>query len=87
MLFNPQTKELFTDAGELIKRLHCPLKMQWEELHIINEENKYRICSACNIKIIDTRFFSDDEMVELLKNQPAACLKISSEQENVKIIL
>ena len=49
MKFNPNTGKLFTDQGELIKKLHCPLQKTFDEL-----KNGY--CNSCNKYVVDTNY-------------------------------
>jgi hypothetical protein len=41
MLYNPVSKQLFSDAGTFLKQLHCPLQKQWDELSLI--ENLHHV--------------------------------------------
>jgi len=76
MKFNPNTGKLFTDQGELIKKLHCPLKKTFDEL-----KNGY--CNSCNKYVVDTNTMSDKKVLGLLKSTPEACIKIDI--DSVKI--
>ncbi|MFN5848104.1 MAG: hypothetical protein ACK43K_06410 [Chitinophagales bacterium] len=40
MKFNPIKNELYTDSGELLKKLHCPYRMAWEDMERTNAQNK-----------------------------------------------
>jgi hypothetical protein len=44
MQFDPSTSTLFTDAGERIKTLHCPRKMQWTQLEPARDNAPHRHC-------------------------------------------
>ena len=84
MKFNPITKELYTDKDDFIKSLQCPLKINWE---LLDPHNLYsKKCSHCERSIIDTQFFSDEEINEIVSLTPNTCLKIDLNQNNVKII-
>lgn len=85
MKFNPLTKSLFTDDLRLIKRLHCPFRVDWSKL---NQTNKtaVRSCDVCEHHITDTASFSDEEMLALLAKNSEACLKVNLNQDNVAII-
>lgn len=86
MKFNPLTAELYTDGDVLLKKLHCPLNVQWQELK--KEENQIllRSCSVCNHEIYDTAQFSEEQIVDLLRQNPRTCLKVDLNQKNIKII-
>ena len=32
MKINPSTKEIFTDTGAFVKRLHCPIHVKWKAM-------------------------------------------------------
>ena len=86
MKFNPSTNEVFTDEGNLIKRLSCPYKIKWDALADVENTTKIRSCSICDHHIIDTAFLNDKELVSIMKINPDTCLKIDLNQSNIKII-
>ena len=52
MKYNPITTQLFTEKGELIKELYCPLSKEWNKLN-----NGY--CKSCSKTVHDTSKMSD----------------------------
>jgi hypothetical protein len=84
MKINPSSKEIFTDTGEFIKRLHCPIHVKWNAMKKNGDRSK--ICVECNKTIHDTANINDNDIVKLMKNDPQACLKVSLNQDNVKIV-
>ncbi len=85
MQFNPQTKSLYTSEGKLLKKLHCPLRKEWEDLKVLPERQS-RLCEACCNKVVDTAFYSEEALVVLLREKPETCLKIELGQENIQIL-
>ena len=85
MKYDPIKKQLFTDNGLLIKNLNCPIKMNWENLKS-NNGNKFRTCSECEKSVIDTDFYSDNELYKIMQENPNLCLKVSLNQKNVRLI-
>jgi len=81
---NPSNKELYTDSGRFLKRLHCPISAKWKDMRV-NGTNT-RLCSVCDKTIHDTEHLSDAEIEHLLTQDPQACLKVSLNQDNVKIV-
>jgi hypothetical protein len=69
MKYNPITTQLFTDEGELIKELYCPLSKEWNKLN-----NGY--CESCSKTVHDTSKMSDQEVLDFVKQNPKACLKV-----------
>jgi hypothetical protein len=84
MIFDPITRTIYTDNGELIKKMNCPYKVHWDNLEINN--SKVRMCNKCDREIINTEYISDDELLDMIKNNPDTCLKIDLNQNNIKII-
>jgi hypothetical protein len=84
MKFNPLTKEIYTDKGEFVKTMNCPYKMNWDNLEttIIN----MRKCANCDHLIVDTEVITDDELLKMVRQNPAICLKIDLNQQNIKIV-
>jgi hypothetical protein len=85
MKFNPVTKELFTDANELIKTLHCPRKMRWTEL-AVTRDSAHRHCHACAHVVLHTAEFTDEELLATVRADPSTCLYIQSGQANITLI-
>ena len=86
MHFNPNTKEIFTDNGNLIKQLNCPYKMNWEDLITIDNLPFVRQCSNCDHRIIDTAYYNDTELLELVQKNTDTCLRVDLQQKNIKLI-
>jgi hypothetical protein len=86
MKFNPITKELFTNNNEFVKKLSCPYKINWGELKETTDNLKSRNCSNCNHKIIDTTYFSDNELLKMVTQNPDTCFKIDLDQYNLNLI-
>lgn len=84
MKFNPTTKTLLTNEGSLIKRLHCPFNVKWDALP--SEYSTHRNCVRCGKSIIDTQFLDEKSVIEIVKIDPSACLKVSLDQSNIRVI-
>ena len=84
MKINPSNKELYTDSGAFLKRLHCPISAKWKDMR--ENGSNTRICSNCDKTIHDTAYLTDLELDHLLANDPEACLKVNLNQDNVKIV-
>lgn len=69
MKYNPITKKLYTDKGELIKELYCPLSKEWSNL-------KKGYCDSCNKMVYDTSKMKDQEVLDFVKKNPKSCLKV-----------
>jgi hypothetical protein len=84
MKFNPLTKEIFTDNDEFIKKLFCPLKLSWSSLQAKSETT--RTCVHCHHTVLDTKFVTDEALLNVVRENPNTCLKVNLEQHNIKII-
>ena len=87
MQFNPLTNILYTDSGKFLKKLACPFDIQWNGLAINPNNPKRRPCSKCERYIIDTATYSDQELIDLIEQEPDTCLKIDLNQNNITMIL
>ncbi len=85
MQFNPETKALYTDAGELIKVLHCPLRKRWEQLTLLSV-SAHRTCASCERTVLDTSGMTEAEVVAAVNTDPSTCLAVSARQSNVTIL-
>jgi hypothetical protein len=81
MMFNPLTKELYTNSGEFIKQLQCPINMRVDGLKQIT--SFISSCSICMNQVLDSSKFMDDEMLSILMDNDKTCLKIDLNQENI----
>lgn len=85
MKFDPTTSELFTDAGTLVKKLHCPLRMRWEQLHA-STVSPHRVCGECTHEVLDTAVLSDAAVLAAVQANPSTCLCVTASQDNLTII-
>jgi hypothetical protein len=83
--YDPINKEVYTDKGEFVKRLYCPYKINWDQLAVTSANN--RTCTTCNHLIIDTAYVSDDELLQMLQQNPNTCLKLELNQPNLTVIV
>ena len=85
MKYNPITKKLFTDDNALIKKLNCPYRILWNEL-TSTESVGIRSCNICDKNITDTALLADKEILKLTKKDPAVCLKLDLNQDNIRVV-
>lgn len=75
MKYNEETRELYTDKGEFIKKMNCPEQPKWDNMkkgkHIFE-----RTCEICNKSVIDTNFLTDEEVLFVVEENNNQCLKI-----------
>jgi len=85
MKYNPITQKLFTNDMIFIKQLSCPYNIRWDMLPKNNDDTEKRFCFLCQDYIYDTNELSDTKVLQMVKNKPDTCLKLSNEQKNIKI--
>jgi hypothetical protein len=78
------TRKLYTQSGDLIKELYCPLKVRFSQL-IMNSGGNFN-CNRCSKSVLETANLKEDELLKILKNNPDQCLKIDLNQSNLDII-
>lgn len=66
---------IFTDNGEWLKRMACPKSVSYREMKQISHQAA--LCRECNRMVHNTDFMSESDIVDLLKDDPEACLKIN----------
>lgn len=66
---------IYTGNGEWLKKMSCPKPVSYREMKQIS--NQAAMCRECNRMVHNTDFMSESDIVELLKEDPQACLKIS----------
>lgn len=77
------TRQLYTDSGLFLKKLHCPKKIRNSDLE--TQDGKLN-CSVCSDSILDTAGMSDSELEDIVKGNPQQCLKIDLNQENLSFL-
>ena len=85
MKFDIAKRELFTDDGELIKLLHCPLRMRWEQLGA-STDSPHRTCAECDHQVLDTAVLSDAAVLAAVRADPTTCLCVTARQGNLTIL-
>ena len=85
MIINLETGELYSDSGRFLKRLHCPKDVNWKSMtNAVLPDAK--ICLVCTRLVHDTSTMTENDIVQLLEGDPAACLKISLTQNNITVL-
>ena len=85
MIFKFATKEIFSDKGTFIKKLHCPYHVKWQNLDDF-KQSAHKACNICNKTIYNTASMNDQQIADLVAKDSQACLKISLNQINVKTV-
>ena len=84
MKFNPSTKVLLSNEGVLVKKLHCPYGIKWDGLQRAQTPNRY--CDLCGKTIINIQNLTDEAVIETVKNNPLACLRVDIRNPNIRVV-
>ena len=85
MKFDPASKTLMTDAGQLIKQLSCHRKMQLEQLQAEPGTGHWH-CAACVHRVLDTALLTQAQVQAAVAADPGTCLLIRAGQHNVQLV-
>lgn len=84
MKFNPIKRILYTDKGEIIRKLDCPYKVTFSNALTPTAHGDH-ICDICHGEIIDTNSYEDEALLQLGKNMNL-CFKVDAAQSNLRIV-
>ena len=84
MLFNPSTKQLFTNQGDLIKTLHCPRGAKLSDMR--HTDSTHSMCNLCEGNIINTKNLNDKDVLSIISKDASTCLKLELNDPNIRII-
>ncbi len=86
MLFDAESRTLFTNHGEVIKQLECPRSKCWDELEVLDDADLKRHCRDCEKHVVDTRDLTDLQVQVLVQYDPTVCLHIDSDHGNLTLV-
>ena len=74
-MLNVIDKDIYSEKGELLKTIDCPIKISLKDLRIDKDKSLY--CKNCDKNIIDKYYMSEEKLTEILQKDKDTCLKIS----------
>ena len=86
MIINLKTKSLYTDKGEFLKKVECPNDVSEQDLIDSKTNLKIKNCTHCDKGIYKTDNLTDEELKELVRNDPNICFYIKYGQKNISRI-
>lgn len=86
MKYDCKDRCLYTDHGDLIKQLDCPLHKKWDQLQVVDEYDRKRWCGSCKKNVISILGFNDRQVQALVEVDEEVCLYASSTFGNVAFI-
>lgn len=66
---------IYDENGELLKKMACPKPVSYRDMKRISDQAS--MCGECDRVVHNTDFMSESDIVNLLKDDPETCLKIS----------
>jgi hypothetical protein len=86
MKFNPIKRILYTDKGDIIKKLDCPYKVHFSEPVTDAAPVDEHTCHICNGQIIDVKNYQESDLVKLSSNGSNVCFKIDTASPDLRIV-
>lgn len=80
MRYDPRSQQLYTDNGQLIKKLNCPQnnpQLRWVS-------GKLR-CKDCSRKIEQAHLLTELDLLQLMQSQPETCLLVAHGAGTIQI--
>lgn len=87
MLFDPKTNTLYTNKGDEIKKLSCPLTKKWEELEPLDLKDLKRRCHSCQRNVLNTKGLTDEQVLAIVQYDPEVCLHVDESYGNMTPLL
>lgn len=85
MKINLGTGRLYTNSGQLLKKMDCPRDQRWQQM-VLDGSTDVRLCSQCQQKVTDITFKSEEEVSGILLKNPLACLHLDLERSSIRVI-
>lgn len=85
MRFDPATRTLWTDDGQLIKRLSCHRPLLPGQLRPEPGTGHWH-CDACRHPVLDTARFTEAQLQARVAADPGTCLLVRRGQPNLDIL-
>lgn len=87
MLYNPATRNLFTDEKVFLKKLYCPYVLNWiDDFSSINDTDD-KHCAICDKTVVETKSLTDEEIKVMIEKDPEICLKFDLDQDNIRVAI
>ncbi len=83
MKLDISTGDVFTDAGEYVKTLRCPARVDESQIRVEGESLR---CEVCARTLLDTSRISDATLLSLVREAPDTCLSIRPDQPNLSFL-
>ncbi len=85
MKLNMITRQLYTNDGTLLKKLHCPYGVTWQSLTDTDSLDA-KACDICKRIVYDTASMTDESVLRQVRQDHDTCLKVDLNQSNLRIV-
>lgn len=83
MIFNTVSRSLYTDEGEYIKQISCPLASRLARSVSAAEPDREFNCMECETKVKNLAYLSDEQALVAAKDDPDVCFFATRAASNV----
>ncbi len=83
MIYVTETKRLYTDDGQFIKEVHCPLATQLARTVSAAEPDRSFRCMHCRTEVKNLAYLSDEQALSSAKQNPSVCFFATQAAQNV----
>lgn len=84
MIYVASEKALYTDEGEFIKWIDCPLASSLAKKVSAADSDRSFKCPSCSSKVHNLRFLNDQQALDMAQDDPNVCFFATAQANNVK---
>jgi hypothetical protein len=86
-IYDEKFSSLYSPDGVFLKKLHCPKAMNWNQLEVNGDEQRWRNCKQCKERVLDLDVVDVQVVVKELQDQwQYTCVHVSSNSDRVVIL-
>ena len=83
-IYDEKTSSLYAPDGVFLKQLHCPKALNWNQLVVENNEQRWRNCDKCKEKVLNLDVASVNSVLQDLQSKwSRTCVHVSSKSDKV----
>ena len=83
-IYDEKTSSLYAPDGVFLKQLHCPKALNWNQLLVENNEQRWRNCDKCKERVLNLDVASVTSVIQDLQSKwSSTCVHVSSNSDKV----
>lgn len=83
-IYDVKTSRLYAPDGTFLKEMYCPKAKHWNQLLVVDSEDRWRGCQECGEKVFNLDECDADELIQSMKqNWRKPCVYATSESQRV----